>query len=144
MVRDNRHDSAYLFGAICHARKVGAAIIMPYVNAEAMTEHLKVISGQVAQGAHGVVLCDGAGWHQQGGRLVVPDNISLLPLPSYAPQLNPIENVWDYLRGNKLSKCVWDTYEAIVDACSEAWMFLVNDPERIDSIAHRSWACVNV
>jgi transposase len=103
-----------------------------------------VISGQVAQGAHGVVLCDGAGWHQQGGRLVVPDNISLLPLPSYAPQLNPIENVWDYLRGNKLSKCVWDTYEAIVDACSEAWMFLVNDPERIDSIAHRSWACVNV
>jgi len=64
-----------------------------------------------------------------------------LPLPPYAPQLNPIENVLDYLRGNKLSKCVWDTYEAIVDACSEAWMFLVNDLERIDSIAHRSWAC---
>ena len=69
MVRDNRHDSAYLFGAICHARKVGAAIIMPYVNAEAMTEHLKVISGQVAQDAHGVVVCDGAGWHQKGGRI---------------------------------------------------------------------------
>jgi transposase len=143
MVRDNRHDSAYLFGAICHARKVGAAIIMPGVNAEAMTEHLKAISAQVAQGAHGVVVCDSAGWHQQGRRLVVPDNITLLPLPPYAPQLNPIENIWDYLRGNKLSKCVWDTYEAIVDACAEAWMFLVKDLARIDSIAYRSWACVN-
>lgn len=143
MVRDNRHDSAYLFGAICHARKVGAAIIMPSANAEAMTEHLKAISAQVAQGAHGVVVCDSAGWHQQGRRLVVPDNITLLPLPPYAPQLNPIENIWDYLRGNKLSKCVWDTYEAIVDACADAWMFLVKDLERIDSIAYRSWACVN-
>jgi hypothetical protein len=66
MVRDNRHDSAYLFGAICHARKVGAAIIMPSVNAEAMSEHLKEISTQIALGAHAVVVCDGAGWHQSG------------------------------------------------------------------------------
>jgi len=49
MVRDNRHDSAYLFGAICHERKVGAAIIMPTVNAESMTEHLKEIGTQVAK-----------------------------------------------------------------------------------------------
>ena len=144
MVRDNRHDSAYLFGALCHQRKIGAAIIMPGVNAEAMTEHLKEISAQVAPGAHGVVVCDGAGWHQRGKRLVVPDNLTLLPLPPYAPELNPIENVWDYLRGNKLSRRVWDSYEAIVAACKDAWAFLVGDPSRIDSIAHRSWACVNL
>ena len=86
MVRDNRHDSAYLFGAVCHDRKVGAAIIMPAVSAEAMTEHLKAISAQVAPGAHGVVVCDGAGWHQRGKRLRVPDNITLLSLPPYAPE----------------------------------------------------------
>jgi transposase len=57
-------------------------------------------------------------WCRIAWRLVIPDNITLLPLPPYAPRLNPIENVWDYLRDNKLSKCVWDTYEAIVDACS--------------------------
>ncbi len=101
MVRDNRHDSAYLFGAICHARQVGAAIIMPVINSEAMSEHLKEISAQVTPGAHAVVVCDGAGWHQQGQRLCVPDNITLLPLPPYSPELNPIENIWDYLRGNK-------------------------------------------
>jgi transposase len=144
MVRDNRHDSAYLFGAICHARKVGAAIIMPAVNAEAMSTHLKEISAQVATGAHAVVVCDGAGWHQQGKRLCVPDNITLLPLPPYAPELNPMENIWDYLRGNKLSRRVWDSYEAILAACREAWLFLVGDLARIESIAHRAWACVNL
>ena len=117
MVRDNRHDSVYLFGAVCHARMTGAAIIMPTVNAEAMNEHLKEISTQVAPGAHAVLVCDGAGWHQPGKRLRIPDNITLMSLPPYAPELNPMENVWDYLRGNKLSRLVWDSYEAIVAAC---------------------------
>lgn len=144
MLRDNRHDSAYLFGAICHARKVGAAIVMPSVNAEAMGEHLKAISDQVAPGAHAVVVCDGAGWHQTGKRLRVPDNITLLSLPPYAPELNPMENIWDYLRGNKLSRLVWHSYEAIVSACCNAWLFLLGDPQRIDTIAHRSWAWVNL
>jgi transposase len=143
MVRDNRHDSAYLFGAICHDRKVGAAIIMPAVNTEAMTEHLKEISTQVASGAHAVIVCDGAGWHQKGERLRVPDNITLLPLPAYSPELNPMENIWDYLRGNKLSARVWDSYEAILAACKDAWLFLVTDLKRIDSIARRWWARVN-
>ena len=144
MVRDNRHDSAYLFGAICPARAVGAAVIMPAANAEAMNEHLNEISTQVAPAAHAVLVCDGAGWHQTGGRLIVPDNITLLPLPPYAPELNPMENVWDYLRQNKLCAMVWDTYDEIVEACKNAWHFLINDPARIRSIGHRHWACVNV
>ena len=144
MVRDNRHDSAYLFGAICPARGVGAAIIMPAVNAEAMNEHLNEISTQVAPGAHAVQICDEAGWHQTGERLRVPNNITLLHLPPYAPELNSMENVWEYLRANKLSRLVWESYDAIVDACKEGWDFLINDPDRIRSIGHRHWACVNV
>jgi len=143
MVRDSRHDSVHLFGAICPARGVGAAIIMPAVNIEAMNEHLKEISSQVANGAHAVLVLDGAGWHQQGGDLRVPDNISLLPLPPYAPELNPMENVWAYLRANKLCARVWDTYEAIVQACRDAWTFLVDDPGRIRSIGSREWAAVS-
>jgi DDE superfamily endonuclease len=144
MVRDNRHDSAHLFGAICPDRGVGAAIIMPAVNTEAMNEHLREISSQIAPGAHALLLCDGAGWHQPGGELRVPENISLLPFPAYSPELNPMENVWEYLRANKLCNLVWDSYEAIVNACKEAWRFLVNDPDRIRSIGAREWACVNV
>lgn len=143
-VRDNRRDSVYLFGALCPARAVGAAIIMPTADREAMSEHLKEIGTQVTPGAHAVLLCDGAGWHRHGGALRVPDNITLLPIPAYTPELNPMENVWDYLRGNKLSHLVWDTYDAIVQACAEAWRFLIDDPDRIRSIAHRDWASVNL
>ncbi|MBV8871047.1 MAG: IS630 family transposase [Acetobacteraceae bacterium] len=144
MVRDNRHDSAYLFGAICPARKVGAAVIMPAADAEAMNEHLQEISSQVSASAHAVLLLDQAGWHQAGGRLLVPDNVTLLPLPPYSPELNPMENVWEYLRANKLCRLVWDSYEAILQACREAWNFLIEDPDRIRTIGARSWACVSV
>jgi transposase len=116
---------------------------MPTVNTEAMNEHLKEISTQVAPGAHAVLVPDGAGWHQTGGRLSVPDNITLPHLPPYAPELNPVENVWRYLRANKLCNLVWDNYDAIVEACRAAWEFLINDPDRIRSIGTREWATVS-
>ena len=117
---------------------------MPAVNTEAMSEHLKEISTQVAPGAHAVLICDGAGWHQTGGQLCVPDNITLLSLPPYSPELNPMENVWAYLRTNKLCNLVWDSYAAIVEDCKSAWNFIASDPERIRSIGFRDWACVSL
>ena len=143
MVRDNRHDSAYLFGAICPAREVGAAVIMPAANTEAMNEHLQEISSQVSTSAHAVLLLDQAGWHQTGGRLCVPDNITLLPLPPYSPELNPMENVWECLREQAMPPGLGQ-YEAILQACREAWNFLIEDPDRIRTIGARSWACVSV
>ena len=119
MVRDNRHVSTYLFGAICPERAVGAAMIMPYATTEAMNQHLVEISAEVAPEAHAVLVCDRAGWHQQSKKLVVPDNITLLSLPSYSPELNPMENVWDYLRQNKLCALAC-AYDHILDACQGA------------------------
>jgi transposase len=60
--------------------------------------HLAEISAQVAPGSIAALICDGAGWNQRGGEIRLPDNIVLLPLPPYAPELNPMKNVWDYLR----------------------------------------------
>ena len=144
MVRDNRHDSAYILGAICPARGVGAAIITPAANTEYINAHLEELSTQVRPGAIAAVIWDGAGWHQKGTRLKVPDNVVLLPLPPYAPELNPMENVWEYLRGNQLSARVWDDYDAIVEACRDAWNWLMADPDRIRSIGTRAWATVNI
>ena len=94
MVRDNRHSSAYLFGAICPARGVGAAVITPVANVAAMNAHLAESSTQVAPGAQAGLLLDRAGWHQRGKRLCVPQNITLLVQPAFSPELNPMENVW--------------------------------------------------
>lgn len=116
---------------------------MPWVSSEAMSRHLEAISAVVQSGAHAVLVCDGAGWHRTGGRLVVPTNITLLPLPGYAPELNPIENVWAYIRGNFLNITVWDTYDEIVDACCRAWNTFITDITRVASVTIRTWATVN-
>ena len=89
------------------------------------------------------MLLDGAGWHDSP-RLVVPANIVLLPLPPYAPELNSTENLWEYLRSNWLSHCVWDTYEAILDACCDARNALMAKSEIITSIGTRDWAQVRI
>ena len=116
---------------------------MPWVGSEAMSLHLDAVSKAVTHGAHGVLVCDGAGWHQTGGRLRVPDNVTLVPLPRYSPQLNPVENVWAYLSGNFLNRRVWDSYDEIVDACCKAWNAFINDAGRIASITRREWASVS-
>ncbi len=115
---------------------------MPFANTEAMNAHLAEIARAVAPGAHAVLVLDGAGWH--GGKdLVVPDIITLLALPPYAPELNPIENVWQFLRCNKLAITVFDDYDDIVDKCCDAWNFFAQDKAAIASITSRSWATVN-
>lgn len=107
-----------------------------------MSVHLAEISKVVDPTAHCVLICDGAGWHQSGERLAVPHNVTLLRLPPYAPELNPIENVWEYLRGNYLGHIVWDTYEQIVEACCTAWNAFIQDIETVTSVTKRPWAKV--
>jgi transposase len=101
--------------------------------------HLAEIGRHVRPGAHAVLLLDGAGWHGAAD-LAVPDNLTLLPLPPYSPELNPVENVWQYLRQNQLSLRVRPDYAAIVDTCCTAWNALMSVPERIASITRREWA----
>jgi hypothetical protein len=141
-VRDTRYQSASIFGAVCPARGVGAALVMPRADTEAMTEHLAEISRHVAEDAHAVVVLDGAGWHGSDD-LVVPENTTAIELPPYSPELNPAENIWEYLRKNKLANRLYDTYEDIVDVCCAAWNALIEDPARITSIASRDWANVS-
>lgn len=137
-LRDQRHANAYIFGAVCPARDVGAALVMPYSNTEAMNLHLIEISKTVQPGAHAVIIIDNAGWHT-GYDLIVPANISLLPLPPYSPELNAQEDIWQFLRENYLSICVFETYQEIVDTCCSAWNALVAETGRIASIATRKW-----
>ena len=142
--KDQRHTAAYLFAAVCPASEKTAALVLPYVDTAAMNLHLAEISAQIAADAHAVVILDQAGWHGAKA-LRVPDNISLLPLPPYSPELNPVENLWQFLKHNFLNARVFESYDAIVAACCDAWNRLRAIPGQIRSITTRDWVkAVNV
>ena len=109
--------------------------------------HLEEIAFHVAPGAHAVLLLDQAGWHGSA-ELVVPANITLMPLPPKCPELNallsevegPVENIWQFMHDNWLSNRSFASYDDIVDHCCFAWNKLVDQPWRILSIGLRQWA----
>ncbi len=137
--KDQRTTSAYIYGAICPAEGKGAGLVLPRCNTEGMTLHLVEISAAIAPGAHAVLLLDQAGWH--GSRaLVIPPNITLMPLPPKCPELNPVENVWQFMRDNWLSNRIFKSYDDILDHCCFAWNRLTDQPWRIMSLGLRSWA----
>jgi hypothetical protein len=102
-------------------------------------------TGDQSQGganANAIVVMDKADWHTTSA-LQVPANLSLLHLPPRSPELNPQENVWQFLRQTYLSNRVFDGYEAIVEACCKAWDALLAEAGRIASIATRTWATIS-
>ena len=136
---DQRTKWAYIFGAICPAKGKGAGLVMPWCDTQAMAAHLAEISKAVDPGAHAVVILDQAGWHMSA-KLAIPNNITLLPLPSRSPELNPVENIWQFMRDNWLSNRIFQSYEDIVALCCEAWNKLIERPWKIISIGMREWA----
>jgi transposase len=113
--------------------------MLPWANTETMQLHLDEIGKAVAKGAHGVVLMDRAGWHTTA-KLKLPKNLTIILLPSRSPELNPVENIWQYMRANWLSNRIFENYEAILDAGCDAWNKLIQQPETITSIGLRKWA----
>jgi hypothetical protein len=133
------HGVDYIFGAIYPKTGTAAGLVLPWCNTEAMGLHLAEIAARVTPGKHCVLLVDQAGWHTSE-RLAIPRNITLVPLPAKCPELNPVENVWQFMRDNWLSNRVFHSYDAIVDHCCYAWNQLVDQPWRVMSIGLRDWA----
>jgi transposase len=112
---------------------------MPHCDSQAMSLHLAAIAAEVASGRHAIVLLDQAGWHTSQ-RLAIPANITLMPLPPKCPELNPQENIWQFMRDNWLSNCIFTSYENILDHCCFAWNKLTDQPWHIIAIGLRDWA----
>ena len=106
--------------------------MLPQVSTAAMDTFLSEFAATLAKDEHAVLVLDRAGWHR-ARKLVVPRNVTLVWLPPYSPQLNPVERVWLYLRERHLSHRLLDTHDAIVDALCRAGNALA--AERIRSLA---------
>ena len=135
---DRRFTFAYIFAAVEPGTDNAFALMMPRADTEAMQEFLDRFSATIADDEHVAMFADQAGWHIAND-LAVPDNITLLPLPAYSPELNPVERLWLYLKERFLSHRLLDDYDAIVDAACLAWNRLVAEVGRIKSLCTYPW-----
>ena len=130
---DQRHASAWLYGAVRPGTDQAFALVMTEVGAAAMRAFLDRFAANLPERVHAALLLDGAGWHIAAD-IAVPANISLIFLPPYSPQLNPVERVWLHLRERFLSLRLFADLDAIIDGCCDAWNRLGAEPGRIASL----------
>ncbi|HIF9162520.1 TPA: IS630 family transposase [Photobacterium damselae] len=137
-VKQQQFEYTYLFGSICPQKGIGEAIVVPWVNKDIMIEHLKQISSVTEKGRHAIVIMDGAGWHTED---IADDfqNISIIKLPPYSPELNPIEQVWSWLRQHYLANQSFSDYEDIVSKVCSAWNSFLECSTRVTKMCSRRW-----
>lgn len=137
-IKQQQFEYAYLFGSVCPARGTGEALVVPWVNKEIMRQHLKQISEKTEAGRHAVIIMDGASWHTKDIAEGF-DNVSIIKLPPYSPELNPIEQVWSWIRQHYLANQCFIDYEDIVDKVCSAWNSFLECSDRVTKMCTRAW-----
>lgn len=135
-VRQTEYEWCYLWAAVHPPSGRNSAMITPTVNTPLMNQHLAFISAEADEDEHIVLVLDNAGWHVSK-KLKVPQNITLLPLPPYSPELNPAENIWHWLRSHHLSNRVYEDYDELFDETKAAWNQTSDD--RLSTLTTINW-----
>ena len=135
-LKQTEYEWCYLFAAVNPLTGVSSALVTPTVGTHSMNKHLEFISREAGPDKHGVLILDQAGW-PVAKTLKVPSNITLLHLPAYSPELNPIERIGAYLRSHHLSNRVHQDYDELFEQTSAAWNLLSDI--RLQSLTATSW-----
>ena len=142
IVRQQQFMYQYIYGAVCPSEQLAAAIIAPSTSAATMQCHLEEISFHIPKGKHGVIVMDQASWHR-AQLLQRPQNISILYLPPYSPELNAQESVWRVLKDRFFNNRVYSSEEEIADVACQAWNSWISVPDNITSLCQRTWAILS-
>jgi transposase len=134
-VQQTGYTSLYVLAAVCAATGAMSALIMPALNTEVVNLFLEQFARELPAGVHAVLIWDGAGFHT-GSDLVVPSNVSLIQLPPYSPELNPVENLWHYLRAHHWSNRPYRDYDALQEEAVRSLCAVREDIEAIKSICN--------
>ena len=134
-VKQTQYDYLYVFGAVCPETGDSLGLVAPRVDTGVMNVFLERFGKSLAADAHALVILDNAGWHHCKD-LVVPGNVTLLFLPPRAPELNPIERLWLWLKSHHWANRAYADYDAMVNAISSAWRATVEEPGRVSSVCH--------
>lgn len=138
-VRQQQFLSTYIYGAICPKSGDSVGLVLPISNIQCMNLHLEEISKKVPEGRHAVVVMDQASWHTTES-LTDFKNLTPVFLPPYSPELNPVEQVWQWIRSHLLSDRCFEDYEDILNSAVEGWNYFANKVEVVKSIGYREWA----
>ena len=141
IVRDYRYGYCYHFSGACPLPGTAIGQVCDKANSDEMNRHLAEISDQVQPGGHAVIILDGAGWHRSND-LVIPANLSLVPLPAYSTEMNSMENVFNYLKSDFLANTLFPIVEDARKAVPGTWTRFTGQPVFIASIMSRDWAII--
>jgi hypothetical protein len=126
------HEYTYAYAAVSIADGELDSLILPYVNGACMQVFLDEVAARHPT-ERIVMVLDGAGWHESNS-LKLPANLRLLTLPPYAPELNPVEHIWDELREKWFHNRVFESHKALEDHLEAALLSMEKDPKRVRSI----------
>jgi len=137
-LRQTKYEWLYVIGAVCPQTGQSIGLLSPYINAEIMNIYLQQFSRELALNVHAVLIWDRAGFHKSK-ELRIPGNVTIIPLPSYSPELNPVENLWHYLRSHYWANLAYVDYDDLRYAAVEAWQKTALDPEIIKSVCRAKY-----
>jgi hypothetical protein len=135
--RQEVREYTYVYLAVCPESGETISLILPYVDTECMNQFLQEVSEQYRD-FRVIMVLDGAGWHASTG-LEEFDNIRLLFLPPYSPELNPAEHLWRYLREEHIRNSFWRTIDELVDSLVTVLHHLISPNETVRSLTAFHW-----
>lgn len=137
-VKQTQYEWLYVMAAVCSRTGQSIGMLSPYVSTEVVNVYLKQFAGKLATNVHAALIWDRAGFHK-AKELVVPENITIIELPAYSPELNPVENLWQYLRSHYWANRSYGDYDDLRQAACDAWQRVCLTAEMIKSICQADY-----
>ena len=138
-VRQTKYDWLYVIGAVCPETGQTVGLLSPHINTAVINVFLEQFRREVHSDVHVVLLWDKAGFHTST-EINIPEHVTIVPLPSYSPELNPVENLWHYFRSHYWANCAYADYDDLCNAAIAAWQKAALDPDIIKSVCRASYA----
>lgn len=131
--KQTQYDYLYVFGAACPQTGQTVGLTAPYLNVDTVNAFFEQFKKETDSKVHVLMIWDQAGFHTSK-KIDVPENVTIVPLPPYSPQLNPIEKLWQYLRHHHWANRIYDGYDELTEAVIQAWQEVCLDAKKVKSI----------
>lgn len=138
-VRQTKYEWLYVIGAVCPQTGQSVGLLSPTINTDMINSFFEQFAAEVSSDIHVVMVWDQAGFHTSKN-LKIPANVTIVPLPPYSPELNPVENLWHYLRSHYWANRIYADYDALRIAAVDAWQKAALNKKLVKSVCYALYA----